>query len=118
MRFSTEIPRNQTHRAGQPLIPGRGILTTGLLLLLLACAPALADDDQSSVFGKSTQSEAALMGVLYDLKQTQTHQPTNVDPERYSAVIDEFLSHGWDENILNRYYRFSKPLYTTQIFIP
>jgi hypothetical protein len=86
--------------------------------MVLAGTVASFADDESSVFGQSKQSEAALMGVLYDLKQTQARKPTNVDPETYSAVIDEFLSKGWDENVLNRYYRVSKPLYTTQIFIP
>src|SRR5271167_3791405 len=88
------------------------------VVAVLGGALHCAADAQSSAFGKSTQSEAALIGVLYDLKQTQDHKPTNVDPETYSAVIDEFLSKGWDESVLNRYYRVSKPLYTTQIFIP
>jgi hypothetical protein len=75
-------------------------------------------DDSSSAFGKAAESQAALTGILYDLKQTQDHQPTKVDPRSYSNVIDEFLSRGWDENVLNRYYRVSRPLYTTQIFVP
>jgi hypothetical protein len=87
-------------------------------LIFLATTMAGRADDESNVFGQSKQSEAALMGVLYDLKQTQDRKPTNVDPNTYSAVIDEFISKGWDESVLNRYYRFSKPLYTTQIFIP
>jgi hypothetical protein len=81
------------------------------------CLPCVAEGD-SSVFGSSKQSEAAFMGMLYDLKQTQDHKPTSVDPETYTTVIDEFLSKDWDEAVLERYYRVSKPLYTTQIFIP
>jgi hypothetical protein len=88
------------------------------LFALLASTIAGIADDKASVFGQSTQSEAALMGVLYDLKQTQDRKSTTVDPDTYSAVIDEFISKGWDESVLNRYYRVSKPLYTTQIFIP
>jgi hypothetical protein len=88
------------------------------LFAILGSTITCAADTDSSVFGQSKQSEAAFIGVLYDLKQTQDHKPTNVDPETYSAVVDEFMSQGWDENVLNRYYRVSKPLYTTQIFIP
>lgn len=88
------------------------------LSLFLTCILVQGDNADSSVFGQSKQSEAALIGVLYDLKQTQDHKPTNVDPDTYSAVLDEFMSQGWDESVLNRYYRVSKPLYTTQIFIP
>ena len=58
------------------------------------------------------------MGIFYDLKQTQDHRPTGIDPDGYSAILDEFMSRGWDESVLNRYYRISKPLYTTQVFIP
>ena len=74
--------------------------------------------DNEDVFGQTKQSEAAFMGVLYDLKQTQDHKPTNVDPETYTTVLDEYLSKGWDESVLDRYYRVSKPLFTTQVFIP
>jgi hypothetical protein len=93
------------------------VLKLFLLAIFASTITCVADAD-SSVFGQSTQSEAALMGILYDLKQTQDHKPTDVDPETYSAVVDEYLSQGWDESVLNRYYRVSKPLYTTQIFIP
>ena len=58
----------------------------GSLALLASTIRASGDDDQSSVFGQSKQSEAAFMGVLYDLKQTQDRKPTNVDPNTYSAV--------------------------------
>jgi hypothetical protein len=71
-----------------------------------------------TVFGRSQTSEAALIGIMYDLKQTQTHEPTSVDPERYTGVVDEFLASKWDERVLNRYYRVTKPVYTTQIFVP
>ena len=64
------------------------------------------------------ESEAALIGIFYDLKQTPQHQPTGMDPTKYSQVVDEFLAKNWDESVLNRYYRASKPSFTTQIFIP
>ena len=93
------------------------IIGVAIGIMLMANGTALRADE-GDAFGVKTQSEAALMGILYDLKQTQDRQPTNVDPGNYFAVLDEFLSAGWDETILNRYYRVSRPLYTTQIFIP
>ena len=92
------------------------VLAFGFFCALLPIDAARADD--SNVFGQETPSEAALVGVLYDLKQTQDHEPTNVTPGSYSDVVEEFLVKGWDESVLNRYYRVSRPLYTTQIFIP
>ncbi len=89
-----------------------------LLALSLAGPVRSYGDDNSNVFGQLEQSEAALVGVMYDLKQTQKCEATNVDPNSYSGVVDEFLSKSWNEAVLNRYYRVSRPLYTTQIFIP
>jgi len=90
-----------------------GILFGGILL----AAGGLSGADNET-FGQKNQSEAALMGILYDLKQTQDRKDTNVDAGSYFGVLDEFISKGWDETILNRYYRVSRPIYTTQIFIP
>jgi len=96
----------------------RALLTSLVVGATLLMSGGRLGADDPNVFGEKTQSEAAMMGILYDLKQTQDRQPTNVDPGKYFGVIDEFLSKGWDENVLNHYYRVSRPLYTTQIFIP
>ena len=93
-------------------------LTLATVTVLLITAVTSPAQDNSTVFGTSKTSEAALIGIMYDLKQTQTHEPTSVDPERYTGVVDEFLASKWDERVLNRYYRVSKPIYTTQIFVP
>ncbi len=86
---------------------------------LISCPISAArGDDAGSVFGQAQQSEAALIGIMYDLKQTPTHQPTPINPGTYFTVLDEFLRDHWDEAVLERYYRFSRPLYSTQIFIP
>jgi len=89
----------------------------GVALLILATAfPVVAQS--RSVFGETTRSEAALVGVLYDFKQTQDRAETPVTRQTYSQIIEEFLLKNWDERVLNRYYRVSRPLYTTQIFVP
>jgi hypothetical protein len=98
-------------------VTSRGFLTAIGSVLLLA-SPVRADDPDTSIFGQKTQSAAALMGVLYDLKQTQDHQPTGMDPDNYNHVVDAFLSKGWDESVLEAFYQVSRPLYTTQIFVP
>jgi hypothetical protein len=100
----------------------RGLLVAvGVLALLAVLAPVRGDSDSdsdASIFGEKAQSGAALMGVLYDLKQTQDHQPTGMDPEKYNFVLDDYLSNGWNESVLDAYYQVSQPLYTTQIFVP
>ena len=90
----------------------------GAMMGFLSMVPAAKADD-SSAFGKSNQSEAALIGVLYDTKQFPDHKPTNVGVgDGYTNIMAEFINKGWDEGVLNRYYRVTRPLFTTQIFIP
>lgn len=89
-------------------------LLASFALLLLAPLAASAQSE----FGSAQFSEAALVGSLYDLKQTQNRRPTAMDQRTYGAVVDEFLASGWSEAVLNRYYRVTRPLYTTQIFMP
>jgi hypothetical protein len=71
-----------------------------------------------SLFGSKQPDRAALIGILYDLKQNQRREPMTMDTVQYGKVVDEFISKGWDESVLNRYFRVAQPLYTTQIFIP
>lgn len=93
----------------------RPAFLASLLPLFLTGAAAA---QERSVFGQATQSEAALTGVLYDFKQTPDRQPTTVTQASYSELIQEFLLKDWDERVLNRYYRVTRPVFTTQIFIP
>ncbi|NJK92118.1 MAG: hypothetical protein HC904_09995 [Blastochloris sp.] len=70
---------------------------------------------EEEFFGSRTQTEAALIGIFYDLKQNQQREPKRTD---YSKTISNFMNQGWDESILNEFYRVTQPLYATQIFIP
>lgn len=91
-------------------------LSSLLAVFFLALTAAAAEE--SSVFGTSKASETALIGILYDLKQDQNRKSKQMDIPTYGKVVDEFLAKGWDESVLNRYYRVTRPLYTTQLFIP
>jgi hypothetical protein len=93
---------------------------TALLLLgkIGSAQGASTEAAEKNVFGVPTPTSASLMGVLYDLKQTERRLPTKVTPVTYSNVIDEFLRKGWDDNVLNRYYQVANSLYASQIFIP
>ena len=95
-----------------------GALLLASLGLVFAGITICGADANSSSFSQSSQSEAPFIGIFYDLKQTQDHKPTSVDPETYNVILDEFLSKGWDESVLSRYYRVTKALATTQLFVP
>ena len=80
--------------------------------LLVSMAPVAWCADY---FGSTERREAALIGILYDLKQDQERRPKNVN---FQELLGQFVREGWDEDILNNYYRASRPLYTTQLFVP
>jgi hypothetical protein len=71
-----------------------------------------------NLIGYAQTSEAALMGILYDLKQTEARTPTVMNTYDYDRTISQFIMKGWDESVLNKFHQISHPFYTTQIFIP
>jgi hypothetical protein len=104
--------------------PRAAAIRQGLFLLLVSLIlmrsypPALHGAEEASGFGSFKPSANSLIGILYDLKQTQTRQPTAVSTEKYWDVLDAFLANSWDEAVLTRYFKAGRPLYTTQIYIP
>ena len=101
----------------------RRTLLSGIALLMglswhLARAANESATDAGSPLGSTQMSEAALMGVLYDLKQTAEHKPGVRDTNDYDRTIAKFIMNDWDESVLNKYYRISEPFYTTQVFVP
>lgn len=99
-------------------------LSLGVAALFLALTSAglvpraLAAESRVTEFGSSESKGAALVGILYDLKQSQARTPMPMNIPNYGKLVDEFLASGWDESVLNRYFRAARPLYTTQVFIP
>jgi hypothetical protein len=72
---------------------------------------------QESAFGSQEKSDGTLLGIFYDLKQNQKRQPlpSNID---HLKTLGEFVDSGWDENVLSRFFRGTRPIYATQVFIP
>lgn len=101
---------------------GRGPLPRLPLLLLFALVTTLtavpARAQTESVFGRNERKGATLIGIFYDLKQTQQREPIPEYARRYTTSLDEFLVAGFDEALLNRFFRAALPLYTTQFAIP
>ncbi len=71
------------------------------------------------MFGfRENHGGGSLAGYLYDLKQTSDHKPTQMSPERYGVELQKFFAAGWDQKMMDAYYKSPKPLYITQVFIP
>ncbi|MDR0532906.1 MAG: hypothetical protein LBH01_03035 [Verrucomicrobiales bacterium] len=76
----------------------------------------------SNPFGSSDVTSGALIGSMYDLKQTTDRKPTEFTPDTandaYQQFIQKFIDSGWNQNLLNRFYKVEKPLGNYQLFIP
>jgi len=115
--FLRSLSRSPDRKNSARRFSGLRFLASAFCLLLLAAAPPARAQD--AAFGSAEkQGQAALIGILYDLKQTQQREPTKENERTYRTVIADFLQSNWDEDILNRYFRVTRPVYTTQIFIP
>ena len=58
-----------------------------------------------------------LEGYLYDLKQTSDRKPTDMTRVRYYAALTDFLKQGWNEAVLERFYKSQSPLYASMFAI-
>jgi hypothetical protein len=90
-------------------------LAASVLLAFLSDAGRAAD---SGFFGNPADPSAGLIGILYDFKQDQKRQSTGIKPDQFPRILGEFLAKDWSESVLNRYFRATRPLYATQIFMP
>ncbi|MDR0534275.1 MAG: hypothetical protein LBH01_10020 [Verrucomicrobiales bacterium] len=76
----------------------------------------------SNPFGSTDVTTGALIGTMYDLKQTADRKATEFAPdsanEDYHKFLQKFVDSGWNPNTLNKFYKVDRPLGTYQIFIP
>ena len=89
------------------------------LALLLLAVPGSHRAGAQETFGtRDSHGEAALLGIFYDLKQTQQRKPTGVSLDDYDKIVANFINKNWDESVLGPHFRTVRSLNTTQIFIP
>jgi hypothetical protein len=80
-------------------------------------APAQAQvpsSEEGSAFGSPVKSTGSMIGIFYDLKQNQKRERVKVD---YLTVMGRFLDSGWNERVLSGFFRGTRPIYATEIFI-
>ncbi len=69
-------------------------------------------------FGGSQVMQDALIGTLYDFKQTKSHTSLPITNDIYCEIISKYINSHWNEAGMNKYFQSPRPLYNTQIFIP
>jgi hypothetical protein len=88
------------------------------VVLMLAAAFPLEAAESDSMFGSSKRTAGALIGILYDFKQDQKRQKLPIDRDAFEKAVAQFVESGYDEGLINKYYRVPRALYTTQLQIP
>ncbi|MDR1192477.1 MAG: hypothetical protein LBK60_12580 [Verrucomicrobiales bacterium] len=70
---------------------------------------------------RNISGDDALVGTMYDLKQTANRKPSKFAPdtarEEYLAFVKRLAS-SWNRALLEPYYKVEQPIGTYQIFIP
>lgn len=96
------------------------LATIACLVLGVSCSQAQEPETaQDSAFGSSQKTAGSMLGIFYDLKQNPKRQPLpNPQPADSYKALGEFLDSGWDESVLSRFFRATKPLYATEVLIP
>jgi len=76
-----------------------------------------------TAFGFKGSGGGGLKGYFYDLKQTSDRKPTAVKSGgagtvQHYSILEQFFKNGWDENILDKFYKSKDQMITHQIYIP
>jgi len=85
---------------------------------LLPLALPVQADENTSAFGSSVRTPGTLIGIFYDLKQDQNRQPRPKAGGLYTRTLDQFISSRLDEGVLAGFFRATRPLYATRIWMP
>lgn len=98
--------------------PGLRLASFALVIGHSAFVISSASAADDNVFGQTERKGATLIGIFYDLKQNQRREAIPDYVRGYSPSLDDFFVSGFDEAVLNRFFRAALPLYTTQLAIP
>ena len=74
--------------------------------------------DWGNTFGQREESDFLLRGYYYDFKRTSDGNMTALRGRRHFPVIREYIESGFDQSVLDEYFRVPDPLFTSFIFHP
>lgn len=93
----------------------RRLFFTLPLVLVLSASCAMAADAKE--FGSTEYTSEALIGILYDFKQTQQLKKVEMAIPLFYRSIETFIDKKYDESVLSGFFRAPQALYATEIFI-
>jgi hypothetical protein len=127
---------DQISSAGAPAAPAFNIVPPSALPVSPGAAPQQPPENSARTEQRTTVPKAmsnpfgdtgitgggALIGTLYDLKQTADRKPSPMAPDtangEYQEFVRKFVTGGWNLNLLAPYYKVEKTIGSYQIYIP
>jgi len=80
--------------------------------------PGMGGRGGMNPFGMLDPNANALTGILYDTKQTNKQQATNLSEPQFLEVVSDFVKRGWNERSLEKFYQVPNKLHLTRLYIP
>ena len=82
-------------------------------------APGLSDGTGAkNPFGMASVGQGALVGSFYDLKQTNSRQPTGMTDDGFREELKQITKRGFKESAFRKYYKAPRELFQTKLHIP
>jgi hypothetical protein len=72
----------------------------------------------SPYYGTTEVIPDGLKGTFYDLKFTNGRKDSGMTYGKYAEVVTQFVKNNWNESLLSKYLKGTRPLYATRIFFP
>lgn len=69
-------------------------------------------------FGQREENDLLLRGYYYDFKRTARGEDSSLRGRDHFSIIREYIERGFDESVLQRFYRVPEPLFASHIFHP
>jgi hypothetical protein len=73
---------------------------------------------QTSLYGKEESIGNDFEGQLYHLRYSRSGGPASMDDDGFRNTLRDYVTSGWDDSVLDKYYRSPKKMYTTHFVIP
>ncbi len=71
-----------------------------------------------TLFGGDASVGNELVGVFYDLKQSETGDPVTMNDKRYCYILKTFMESSWKPKILEEFFRAPKKKHTLALIVP
>lgn len=71
-----------------------------------------------TLMGSTESIGTDLVGVYYDMKRWSNGNVNGFDKLSFMSAVRKFIDRGWDESVLNKFYKLPRQLYVSALVVP